>query len=61
MAKSIGIAGVLAFFFNRNWSLERRGLSSDEVKLLEHYRALSEHDRVAMRYLVDAMRNVSRF
>jgi hypothetical protein len=40
---------------------KRRRLSSDELKLVERYRELSESDRIAMRYLVDAMRSVSRF
>jgi hypothetical protein len=31
------------------------------LKLVERYRELSESDRIAMRYLVDAMRSVSRF
>jgi hypothetical protein len=31
------------------------------MKLVERYRELSESDRIAMRYLVDAMRSVSRF
>jgi len=31
------------------------------MKLLERYRELSESDQIAMRYLVDAMRSVSRF
>jgi hypothetical protein len=39
----------------------RRRLNSEELKLVERYRELSESDRIAMRYLVDAMRSVSRF
>ena len=39
----------------------RRRVSSDEMKLLERYRELSESDQIAMRYLVEAMRSVSRF
>jgi len=40
---------------------QRRRLNSEEMKLVERYRELSENDRIAMRYLVDAMRSVSRF
>jgi len=36
-------------------------LSSDEVELLAQYRALTENDQVAMRYLIGAMKSVSRF
>ena len=38
-----------------------RRLSLEELRLVERYRELSESDRIAMRYLVDAMRSVSRF
>jgi hypothetical protein len=36
-------------------------LSSDELELLAQYRALTENDQVAMRYLIGAMKSVSRF
>ncbi|PCR97537.1 hypothetical protein C1X59_04710 [Pseudomonas sp. FW215-R2] len=39
----------------------RKRLNSEERKLVERYRELSESDRIAMRYLVDAMHSVSRF
>jgi hypothetical protein len=61
MLKIQGIAGLFALVFGLNLSRKSRRLSSEEVKLLEHYRALSESDRIAMRYLVDAMRSISRF
>lgn len=61
MAKPSGVAGILVFLFNRKEWLQGRRLSSDEAQLLESYRALSKNDQVAMRYLVGAMKNVSRF
>jgi hypothetical protein len=36
-------------------------LSSDEAELVAQYRALTENDQVAMRYLIGAMKSVSRF
>ncbi|WP_347904354.1 hypothetical protein [Pseudomonas purpurea] len=61
MAKAQGITGFLGFFSGVSMSRRTRRLSSEELKLVEQYRALSESDRIAMRYLVDAMRSVSRF
>ncbi|KRP61013.1 hypothetical protein [Pseudomonas trivialis] len=61
MAKSYGVAGVVACFLTRRMSLRGRRLSSDEAELLAQYRALTEDDQVAMRYLVGAMKSVSRF
>ncbi|UII72701.1 hypothetical protein LVW35_05845 [Pseudomonas sp. HN11] len=61
MAKSYGVAGVVASFLARRVSLGGRRLSSDEVELLAQYRALTENDQVAMRYLIGAMKSVSRF
>ncbi|MBP1128101.1 MULTISPECIES: hypothetical protein [Pseudomonas] len=61
MAKSYGVAGVVACFLTRRMSLRSRRLSSDEAELLAQYRALTEDDQVAMRYLVGAMKSVSRF
>jgi hypothetical protein len=61
MSKVQGIAGFFGLVCGLNISRKSRRLSSDEVKLVEQYRALSEDDRIAMRYLVDAMRSVSRF
>ncbi|CAI8919951.1 MULTISPECIES: hypothetical protein [unclassified Pseudomonas] len=61
MAKAQGIIGWLGLFAGMNFSRRSRRLSSEEIKLLERYRELSESDRIAMRYLVDAMRSVSRF
>ncbi|ASV37043.1 hypothetical protein ACW9I8_15400 [Pseudomonas reactans] len=61
MASSYGVAGVVASFLARRVSLRGRRLSSDEVELLAQYRALTENDQVAMRYLIGAMKSVSRF
>ena len=61
MAKSYGVVGVVASFLARRVSLRGRRLSSDEVELLAQYRALTENDQVAMRYLIGAMKSVSRF
>ncbi|CRM25967.1 hypothetical protein AOA59_03130 [Pseudomonas sp. 2822-15] len=61
MTKSYGVAGAVASFLGRRMSLRGRRLSSDEVELLAQYRALTENDQVAMRYLIGAMKSVSRF
>jgi len=61
MAKVQSITEILGIFPCLSVSRRRRRLSSEEIKLVEQYRDLSESDRIAMRYLVDAMRSVSRF
>ncbi|KAA0980699.1 MULTISPECIES: hypothetical protein [unclassified Pseudomonas] len=61
MTKVQGITQLLGIFPCLTTVRRRRRLSSDEMKLLERYRELSESDQIAMRYLVDAMRSVSRF
>ncbi|MCU1750819.1 hypothetical protein [Pseudomonas sp. 6D_7.1_Bac1] len=61
MAKAQGIIGFLGIFSGMSIPRRSRRLSSEEVKLVEQYRQLSENDRIAMRYLVDAMHSVSRF
>jgi len=61
MAKSYGVAGFLSSFLARRMSMRSRRLSSDEAQLLEQYRALTESDQVAMRYLIGAMKSISRF
>jgi hypothetical protein len=61
MAKSNGVAGVFTSFLARRVFLRGRRLSSDEAELLEQYRALTENDQVAMRYLIGAMKSISRF
>ena len=61
MAKSYGVAGVLSSFLARRMSLRSRRLSSDEEQVREQYRALTESDQVAMRYLIGAMKSISRF
>jgi hypothetical protein len=45
MAKSYGVAGVVASFLNRGVSLRARRLSSDEAELVAQYRALTENDQ----------------
>jgi len=60
MAKARSIVGFMLFL----WALRprrARALSAEERRLVEHYRALSQEDRVAMRYLLSAMGSVSRF
>lgn len=61
MAKSNGVAGVLTSFWVRRGGVRGHRLSSAEAQLLEQYRALTENDQVAMRYLMGAMRSISRF
>ena len=51
MAKSYGVAGVVASFLARRLSLRGRGLSADEAELLTQYRALNEMGEVPV--LVD--------
>ncbi|SDU93881.1 hypothetical protein [Pseudomonas mucidolens] len=44
------------------WPRRRlRALTDEEVRLIEHFRTLSETDRVAMRYLACAFKEMSRF
>ncbi|ROM62110.1 hypothetical protein BK652_28830 [Pseudomonas brassicacearum] len=61
MTKIQGISEILGIFPNLTHGGRSGRLSLEELKLVERYRELSESDRIAMRYLVDAMRSVSRF
>ena len=61
MAKSYGVVGVVTSILARRVSLRGRRLSTDEMELLAQYRAMTENDQVAMRYLSGAMKSVSRF
>ncbi|MFC6339436.1 hypothetical protein GIR22_11710 [Pseudomonas sp. CCM 7891] len=61
MVKSSGLSGVLSSFLARKMRSRGRRLSTDEAELLEQYRALTESDQVAMRYLIGAMKSMSRF
>lgn len=61
MTKIQGITEMLGIFPGLTNSRRPRRLSLEELRLVERYRELSENDRIAMRYLVDAMRSVSRF
>lgn len=61
MTKIQGITEMLGLFPCLTNARRTRRLSVEELRLVERYRELSESDRIAMRYLVDAMRSVSRF
>jgi len=61
MTKIQSIAEMLGIFPGLTRVRRTRRLSLEELRLVERYRELSENDRIAMRYLVDAMRSVSRF
>lgn len=61
MTKIQGITEMLGIFPGLTNPRRPRRLSLEELRLVERYRELSESDRIAMRYLVDAMRSVSRF
>ncbi len=61
MEKAQSFIGFLGIFSGLSLSRRSRRLNSEEAKLVEQYRALSENDRIAMRYLADAMHRVSRF
>lgn len=61
MTKIQGITEMLGIFPGLANGRRTRRLSLEELRLVERYRELSENDRIAMRYLVDAMRSVSRF
>lgn len=61
MAKSYGVTGAVVSFLARTVFLRSRRLSFDEAELLAQYRGLNESDQVATRYMIGAMRSVSRF
>lgn len=61
MSISIGIVRVLGGLFSFKKIPAPRRLSHDEATLLEHYRLLSESDRIAMRYLCTSLKEISRF
>ncbi|MNY43834.1 hypothetical protein D3C86_1788170 [compost metagenome] len=61
MTKVQGIIGFLGIISGVSFSRRARRLSTEEQQFVEHYRELSESDRIAMRCLMDAMRSVSRF
>lgn len=61
MTKIKGIVEMLGLFPCLQNGRRSRRLSLEELRLVERYRELSENDRIAMRCLLDAMRNVSRF
>ena len=61
MSIEIGITRVLCGLLSLKRILDSRRLSHEEAHLIEHYRSLSETDRVAMRYLCTALKEISRF
>ncbi|WP_434562483.1 hypothetical protein J3P80_19915 [Pseudomonas sp. D2-30] len=61
MTKIQGLTEMLGVFPGLINARKKRRLSREELRLVERYRELSESDRIAMRYLLDAMRSVSRF
>lgn len=61
MTKIQSITEMLGIFPGLTRTRSKRPLSLEEVRLVERYRELSESDRIAMRYLMDAMGRVSRF
>ncbi|POA28033.1 MULTISPECIES: hypothetical protein [unclassified Pseudomonas] len=61
MEKAQSFIGFLGVFSGLSLSRRSRRLNSEEAKLVEQYRQLSESDRIAMRYLADAMHRVSQF
>lgn len=61
MSIEMGIARVLRGLCLLKQALAPHRLSHEEIHLIEHYRSLSETDRVAMRYLCSALKEISRF
>lgn len=61
MLKSHRVVSVLTFFLTLKVPRFPGRLSVQEQELIDQYRSLTETDRVAMRYLIGAMKNVSRF
>ncbi|WP_282364634.1 hypothetical protein [Pseudomonas sp. PS01297] len=61
MSISIGIVRMLCGLFSFKRTTAPRRLSRDEASLIEHYRMLSESDRIAMRYLCTSLKEISRF
>ncbi|MCW2102274.1 hypothetical protein ACTXN4_20600 [Pseudomonas helleri] len=61
MSISTGIARKLCGVFSFKRITATRRLSRDEASLIEHYRMLSESDRIAMRYLCTSLKEISRF
>lgn len=56
MSSSQGVSQLIFVFWPR-----LRILTDEEARLIEHFRTLSGADRVAMRYLTSAFKEVSRF
>ncbi|SDK83353.1 hypothetical protein SAMN04490190_1845 [Pseudomonas libanensis] len=58
MSSNKGVSQLIFVFWPRR---RLRILTDEEARLIEHFRTLSEADRVAMRYLTSAFKEVSRF
>ncbi|WP_347170805.1 hypothetical protein AAHI06_11170 [Pseudomonas salmasensis] len=58
MLSSKGVSHLFSVFWQRR---RLRVLTDEEARLIEHFRTLSETDRMAMRYLTCAFKEVSRF
>jgi hypothetical protein len=61
MTRIQSITEMLGIFPGLTRTRSKRALSLEEARLVERYRELSESDRIAMRYLMDALGRVSRF
>lgn len=61
MSIEMGIARVLHGLTALKRIRVPHRLSQEETRLIEYYRSLSEPDRIAMRYLCTALKEISRF
>lgn len=61
MSIEMGIARVLCGLCSLKRTLAAHRLSHEELRLIKHYRSLSESDRIAMRCLCSALKEISRF
>ncbi|MFG0410030.1 hypothetical protein [Pseudomonas sp. FYR_11] len=60
MAFQLDLVRVFYALITLKQRLLPRRLSQEEASLLEHFRTLSEQDRIALRYLCTAIRETSR-
>lgn len=58
MPSNKGVSQLIFVFWPRR---RLRALTDEEARLIEHFRTLSEADRVAMRYLTCAFKEMYRF
>lgn len=61
MSIEFGIARVLRVLSSFKRLVVPRRLNREEAQLIEHYRSLSERDRIALRYLFTAYSEVTKF